>query len=111
MAVLIGGGLGVGARYGISLIVPSAVVGTFIVNVVGTGALGYVLARLRQAGRSRSVTVPLLGVGFLGAFTTFSSLAVQLVEGPFLLSLTYGVASLAAGILAGMMGLTLGRRT
>lgn len=111
MAVLVGGGLGAGARFGVSLIIPSAILGTFIVNVLGAGALGYVLARLRLAGRSRSVTVPLLGVGFLGAFTTFSSLAVQLVEGPFLLSLAYGVASLAAGILAVMMGLTLGRRT
>jgi len=110
IAVLIGGGLGVAARFGISLIFSSAVVGTFVVNVLGAGALGYVLARLRLAGQSRSVTVPLLGVGFLGAFTTFSSLAVQLVEGPLLRSLAYGVASLAAGIVAGMLGLTLGRQ-
>ena len=109
-AVLIGGGLGTGARFGVSLIISSAVLGTFIVNILGAGVLGYVLARLRLAGRSRSVTVPLLGVGFLGAFTTFSGLAVQLVEGPPLQSLTYGVASLAAGILATVVGLTLGRQ-
>jgi CrcB protein len=93
-----------------SQIITSAVLGTFIVNVLGAGALGYVLARLGLAGRSRSVAVPLLGVGFLGAFTTFSGFAVQLVEGPFLRSLAYAVASLAAGIVAGMAGLTFGRR-
>jgi CrcB protein len=110
IAVLVGGGLGSGARYGVSLVVSSALVGTFIVNAVGAGALGYALARLRLAGRSRSVTVPLIGVGFLGAFTTFSAFAVQLIEGPFLRSLAYGVASLAAGLLAGALGLVLGRR-
>jgi fluoride ion exporter CrcB/FEX len=87
-AVLIGGGLGTGARFGVSLIISSAVLGTFIVNILGAGVLGYVL----------------------GAFTTFSGLAVQLVEGPPLQSLTYGVASLAAGILATVVGLTLGRQ-
>jgi CrcB protein len=110
IAVLVGGGLGAAARFGMSQIITSAVLGTFIVNVLGAGALGYVLARLGLAGRSRSVAVPLLGVGFLGAFTTFSGFAVQLVEGPFLRSLAYAVASLAAGIVAGMAGLTFGRR-
>ena len=110
IAVLAGGGMGAGARYGISLIVTDALFGTFAVNVLGAGLIGYVVARLRLAGRSRSVSVPLIGVGFLGAFTTFSSFAVQLVEGPFLRSLAYGAASLAVGLIACGFGLLMGRR-
>jgi CrcB protein len=109
-AVLAGGGLGAGARYGLSLLITDALIGTFAVNILGAGLLGYVLARLRLAGRSRSISVPLVGVGFLGAFTTFSSFAVQLIEGPLLRSIAYAAASLAAGLIAAGLGLLLGRR-
>lgn len=110
IAVLAGGGLGAGARYGISLVVKDALLGTFAINILGAGVLGYVLARLRLAGRSRSISVPLIGVGFLGAFTTFSTFAVQLVEGPFIRSVAYGAASVAAGLIACGSGILMGRR-
>jgi len=103
--------MGAGARYGVALLIPGPLFATFIVNVVGAGLLGYTLARLRLAGRSRSITVPFLGVGFLGAFTTFSSFAVQLLHGPALEIVAYAVGSLAGGILAGAIGLSFGRRT
>jgi fluoride exporter len=108
--VFAGGGLGAGARFGLSVVLPDPVLATFIVNVLGALALGYVLARLRLAGRPRSISVPLVGVGFLGAFTTFSSFAVELVTEPGLLAVAYGVGSIAAGLFAGAFGLTLGRR-
>lgn len=110
LAVFVGGGLGVGARFGLSSVLPDPIAATFIANVLGACALGFILARLRLGGRSRSVSVPLLGVGFLGAFTTFSTFAVELVKGPVLLSIAYGMGSITAGLLAGAFGLVVGRR-
>jgi CrcB protein len=109
LAVLVGGGLGTGARFGITAIIPG-LWATLSVNVVGAYALGYIAARLRLAGRSRAITVPLLGVGFLGAFTTFSSFAVQLLTRHVAVSLAYGLATVLGGLAFGTAGLLRGRR-
>jgi len=55
------------------------------------------------------ISLPLLGVGFLGAFTTFSTFAVQLWHMPLLLSVTYAAATVASGVVAGAVGLRQGR--
>ena len=68
----------VGAAFGaaLRLLVARALPGlraTLVVNVVGSGVLGALF------GSSRS-TYALLGIGFCGALTTFSSFAVEAVE-------------------------------
>ena len=45
----------------------------FVVNVVGAGLLGYVVERDLPGG-----TTTILATGFCGAFTTFSSFALEL---------------------------------
>ena len=52
------------------------ILGTLIVNVVGSLVLGVVAALSREPG-APSWLLPLVGVGFCGALTTFSTLAFE----------------------------------
>lgn len=52
------------------------ILGTLIVNVVGSLVLGVVAALSRDPG-APSWLLPLVGVGFCGALTTFSTLAFE----------------------------------
>jgi CrcB protein len=69
---------------------------TFAVNVAGAALLGWVLAGPRYHR--------LLGTGFCGALTTFSTLQIELLEmldaGRVGLALGYVAASVAAGLVA-----------
>ena len=54
--------------------------GTLIVNIVGSFLLG-IVAQLILAGNFLTATASsFLGIGFLGAFTTFSTFSVQTLE-------------------------------
>lgn len=113
--VAAGGALGTGARYGLTFAWPvttgSWPWATFTVNLVGAFALGFLLEALARrgedVGRRRSLRVA-LGTGFLGAFTTYSSLAVEtdlLVHAAApVLAVTYALASVVAGVLAAAAG-------
>lgn len=78
--------------------------GTFTVNVVGSLLLGIVLG----AADGRTAPVALLGTGFCGGFTTFSTFGVETVrlatDGSGLQSLLNVLASLAAGLAAAFAG-------
>lgn len=74
LAVGTGGALGAVSRYAVGTVVDSRAVDTAIVNVSGSFLFGFVLA----VGLSEPVTLA-LAVGFCGAFTTFSSFAVETV--------------------------------
>lgn len=113
--VLIGmaGGAGALCRLGVANLVgerswPWA---TIVVNVVGAFLLGLVLAW--AVGRWSPVVVGALGIGFLGSFTTFSTLAldaVRLGEGDGATAATgYLLASIALGVAAAVAGQGLGR--
>jgi CrcB protein len=77
-ALLVGAGgvLGALARYGVGLLLPGRTRDTLAVNVLGSFALGALLAGLTDG----SALLAAFGVGFCGAFTTFSSFAVETVE-------------------------------
>jgi len=86
--VAVGGALGAVARYGLSgwvqgFLPTSFPLGTMVVNVLGSFLLGlsfYFLESLALTAEVRS----LITIGFLGAFTTFSTFsyeAVVLLEG------------------------------
>jgi fluoride exporter len=71
-AVALGGGIGATARYGIAVAFPSALPWTTIaVNTAGCAAVGVLMALTES--RAHPLTRPLLGTGFLGGFTTFST--------------------------------------
>jgi fluoride exporter len=90
-----GGCLGALARAGLAeaLPVPWA---TLLVNVAGAFLLGVVVTRSPR----------LLGTGFCGAFTTFSTMQVELLELPVLEAAAYAIGSIALGLAA----VSLGRR-
>jgi CrcB protein len=84
--------------------------GTFTINISGSFVLGLLVGLGAHHGLSTSA-VAVLGAGFCGAYTTFSTFSVETIrlleEGSVLeASLNVGV-SLAAGLLAAAAGLGL----
>jgi CrcB protein len=76
----------------------------FAVNVSGCFALGYLATRLQERPPPSTSRRPLLATGFCGAYTTFSTVQVELLEmldrGHYALAVGYGAASVAAGFAA-----------
>lgn len=116
--VAVGALLGTAARYGLALHWPvrsgSWPWTTFTVNLIGALLLGFLLEALARrgedAGRRRLVRLG-VGTGFLGAFTTYSSLAVEtdlLVHATRpLLASAYALVSVSAGLLVALGGIAL----
>lgn len=110
--VLLGGALGTAAREALSLSIPS--LGTFplaifVINVVGSFALGVVLEGMVDAGSRRARNIRLVaGTGFLGGFTTYSALAAGtdtlLRAGDVPTGILYAVSTLLLGLLAAGAG-------
>src|SRR3954447_14175941 len=100
-AVFAGGVLGALARAGLVEAFPHARGGwpwaTFAVNVAGAALLGYLVTRLQERLPLSAYRRPLLGSGFCGALTTFSTVQVELIRVPPALAIAYASASLAAG--------------
>lgn len=71
-----GGVLGALARYAVGTRLPGRVRATLAVNVLGSFALGASVAGLADG----AALLTLFGTGFCGAFTTFSSFAVETVQ-------------------------------
>ena len=82
--------------------------GTFIVNVSGSFALGLLAGLVLAQGWSKDAQT-LLGTGFLGAYTTFSTYAYETVrraeEGEPRVAVAYAVGSMAFGVAAAAVGL------
>ncbi len=118
MAVFAGGVVGALARAGLNQALPWDGRGwpwaTFAVNLVGTLLLGYFVTRLQERLPPSTFRRPLLGTGFCGALTTFSTLQVELIQltrhGLPGLAAGYGLASLAAGLAGVYLATALTRR-
>jgi CrcB protein len=87
---------------------------TFAVNVTGAFLLGYFATRLQERLPLSAYKRPLLGTGFCGAFTTFSTVQVELLRmldrGEVGLALGYAAASVVAGFAAVWLATALVRR-
>ena len=79
--------------------------GTLIVNVTGCFLLGVFMYESIYIGRFGRNARLFFGVGFIGAFTTFSALAVQSFETMPVL----GIANMSANIVLGLIGVLAGR--
>jgi len=109
-AVLVGGMAGTLVRLLLSELLPHAEGswpwGTLVANVTGAALLGFVLVRFSSRAPAPSRVRALLGTGFCGALTTFSTLQRELLEmldaGRAGLALAYVAVSLVAG-LAGVL--------
>jgi CrcB protein len=117
-AVFAGGILGALARAGMVEAFPHARGGwpwaTFAVNVAGAALLGYLVTRLQERLPLSAYRRPLLGSGFCGALTTFSTVQVELLQmldrGRVALALGYAAASITAGFAAVHVATKLTRR-
>ncbi|HEU4841497.1 MAG TPA: fluoride efflux transporter CrcB [Ilumatobacteraceae bacterium] len=110
----VAGAAGALARYGIGQAVGprSFPWATFAINVTGALALGFVLAGPIAARWPADITTAIT-VGFLGAFTTFSTFAYEatalLRDDRPVAAFTYVASSLVVGLVASALGYVLGR--
>lgn len=81
LAVAIGGAFGAMARYGVSVAFAGAhwkfPVATLVVNVGGSFAIGVLYVLIVEKGVLPPVWRHALMIGFLGAFTTFSTFSIE----------------------------------
>jgi len=111
VAVLAGGFAGAGARYMVTTFIHnhrhrSPVLGTLAVNLAGCFLLGY----LTTSCAHHPTAFLLLGTGFTGAFTTFSTFAgdvITLIRRSRADAAAYLVVSLVGGLLLAWAGMTL----
>jgi CrcB protein len=113
IAIAIGGALGALARYGVGALVASKAGvtfpwGSFLINVTGAFVLGLLFALL--AGRSTMPQWMISGltVGFLGAYTTFSTFMLESLVLTEDGRVWAAVGNVAGSVVAGLVAVTLG---
>lgn len=88
---------------------------TFAVNISGAFILGWLATRLQERLPLSTYRRPLLGTGFCGAYTTFSTMQIEalaMIEaGHASLAAAYALASVSAGYLAVWVATATARRT
>ncbi len=115
LAVAAAGAAGASARYGLDLLFrrdphhfPWV---TFAINVSGSFALGLLVAALDA--HPHPAVRPAVTIGFVGAYTTFSTLSLEtyrlLDRGHTALATAYSLGSVAAGLAALSIGVVAGR--
>jgi CrcB protein len=115
LLVGIGSFLGGNARYILARWVGGLIdgrfpLGTFLINISGSFALGLIGGLIAQRAIPNADAVRLaLGVGFCGGFTTFSTFELEthalLEDGAWLTAVTNVVLSVLAGLVAVRLGL------
>jgi CrcB protein len=113
-AIACGGALGAPARYGLAQLIHAAPGtfpwATFWTNITGSFALGFVLALLLERFPPTRYLRPFVATGFLGAYTTYSTLAVEtdllIKDGRAVIGIVYTGVSLLAGLVAVWLGIS-----
>ncbi|MGN6445706.1 fluoride efflux transporter FluC [Amnibacterium sp.] len=123
LLVVLGGAAGTVARELLSLAIPDVAafpVAVFVGNLVGAFVLGLLLEALARSGPDEGIRQRLrllVGTGFCGGFTTYSSLAtasaVFILAGEVWKAVLYGVVSVVLGFVCSFAGIavaTIARR-
>lgn len=116
-AVAVGGFVGGLARYGVTVALPTTTGAfpwaIFAVNTAGAFILALLLIVVLEVLPPSTYLRPVLGTGFCGALTTFSSVVTGVdqlaAHGHAVLAAVYVLTSLAAGLAAASLGIVLGR--
>jgi len=114
-SVAFGGALGAMARYGLTQLFPLSKgqfpAATFIANTLGCFLMGAIYLFLMQKQLIPETWRPFLAVGFLGAFTTFSTFSLEALllwqSSHFTTAVVYLLATLFATIAAVIAGYSL----
>jgi fluoride exporter len=117
-AIFAGGATGGLLRVWLGIELPGAAGGwpwlIFAINITGPVALAYFATRLQERLPQSTYRRPLLGTGFCGAYTTFSTMQLEIVQmidhSRLGLAAGYAVTSVVAGYLAIWTGTALVRR-
>jgi fluoride exporter len=117
-AIALGGALGTLARYLLEAHLPTGAgqfpSTTLAVNLSGSLAIGFLVPFTERLSYRAPVLRPFLMVGFLGGWTTYSTLAVEATllvkDGAFAGCLAYLAATVAGGLGLVVLGHALGRR-
>lgn len=112
-----GGLAGTLCRYGLGELVPLPASGfpvaILLINLMGCLFLGWFLTYGLRSTRISAETRLLIGTGFTGAFTTFSTFTVDTVrlfsQGHMLVAALYVMLSVIGGLLMSLIGVWLGR--
>jgi fluoride exporter len=118
LAVAAGGAAGAPARYELTRLITVTANGfpaaTFWINVSGSFVLGFLLVLILERFPPTRYLRPVMATGFLGAYTTFSTFAVETdllaKDHHAATALLYVVASMAAGLAAAVAGVAAARR-
>ena len=117
-AIFLGGAIGAVARVWIGRHLASGAGSwpwsTFAINISGSFALAYLATRLQERLPQSTYRRPLLGTGFCGAYTTFSTMQVEILgiaeAHRYGLAVGYALASIAAGLAAIWLATSIVRR-
>jgi CrcB protein len=117
-AIMLGGAVGAVARAGTAEALPHAAGewpwATFLVNLAGTIVLAWMTTRLTEMVAPTRFWRFLLGTGFCGALTTFSTFQVETIrlarDSGVVLAGSYALASLAAGMVLAAGATVVARR-
>jgi CrcB protein len=105
LAIACGGALGAIARVAVAQGLPTRVGewpwATFAVNIAGATMLGYFVTRLQERLPVSTLGRPLLATGLCGAFTTFSTVQIELLKMADRHDYGLAVAYLTASVLGG----------
>jgi fluoride exporter len=120
LAMMIAGGIGTLARYGLGLVfknwfgasLSSFPIATLVINVLGSFVLSCLTFMALQHRVSEDWRL-ILGTGFCGAFTTFSTFELEthalFVKGANLEGVIYVLGNLVLGFLAVLLGIFVAR--
>jgi len=120
LLILLGGGVGSLSRYlvGTALVTRYGtrfpIVGTMAINITGSFLIGLLMTLITERFSANSNLRPLLVIGFLGGYTTFSSFEWEtysvIRDGGFWIGIFNVVGSVTLGYAAVWVGAMLARR-
>jgi CrcB protein len=118
IVIAAGGALGALSRYGLATLMNEvtgrpSVLGTLIANLTGALLLGLLLGFAEERAELPAFWRTAGGIGFLGAYTTFSTFMFESVDrlenGEIAFVLAYVAGSVAIGLCLAYIGMIAGR--